>query len=99
MKFDETALTSLPKNEYRSHIALVSQDTVSAYSRPSSTGLISLKRLYSGTIKFNIALGSNRASGEVSEDEILRACTTANILEFIESLPMYCFPCFASWLF
>lgn len=42
--------------------------------------------IYSGTIKDNIMLG--RAPGqEVSDEEIVRACESANIHDFISSLP------------
>ncbi|KAF8842127.1 P-loop containing nucleoside triphosphate hydrolase protein, partial [Paxillus ammoniavirescens] len=57
--------------EYRKHIALVSQE-------PS---------LYAGTIRFNVLLGATKPQSEVTQDEIETACRNANILDFIESLP------------
>ncbi|KIK97939.1 hypothetical protein PAXRUDRAFT_807077 [Paxillus rubicundulus Ve08.2h10] len=57
--------------EYRKHIALVSQE-------PS---------LYAGTIRFNVLLGATKPQSEVTQEEIETACRNANILDFIESLP------------
>ncbi|EGN96419.1 hypothetical protein SERLA73DRAFT_170797 [Serpula lacrymans var. lacrymans S7.3] len=69
--FDENCLSALDVNEYRKHVALVSQES----------------KLYSGTIRFNILLGSTGAMANISDEEIKRACSIANILDFIESLP------------
>ncbi|KIJ17535.1 hypothetical protein PAXINDRAFT_167550 [Paxillus involutus ATCC 200175] len=57
--------------EYRKHIALVSQE-------PS---------LYAGTIRFNVLLGATKPKSEVTQEETETACRNANILDFIESLP------------
>lgn len=43
--------------------------------------------LYEGSIKFNILLGATKPVEEVTQDEIVKACADANILEFICSLP------------
>ncbi|KAG1834056.1 hypothetical protein DFJ58DRAFT_869178 [Suillus subalutaceus] len=56
---------------YRQQIALVSQEPT----------------LYAGTIRFNILLGAARPETEVTQEEIEAACRSANILDFIQSLP------------
>ena len=68
---DDTKITELNVGEYRKHLALVSQEPT----------------LYSGTIKFNVLLGATKPMDEVTQEEIEKACTDANILEFIHSLP------------
>jgi len=57
--------------EYRKHIALVSQEPT----------------LYAGTVRFNILLGATKPTEEVTQEEIDVACRNANIYEFIKSLP------------
>ncbi|KAF8176085.1 P-loop containing nucleoside triphosphate hydrolase protein [Pholiota molesta] len=57
--------------EYRKHLALVSQEPT----------------LYAGTIRFNILLGATKPVEEVTQVELEEACRNANILEFIDSLP------------
>jgi ATP-binding cassette, subfamily B (MDR/TAP), member 1 len=57
--------------EYRKHIALVSQEPT----------------LYAGTVRFNILLGATKPHEEVTQEEIENACRNANILDFINSLP------------
>ncbi|CAA7267669.1 unnamed protein product [Cyclocybe aegerita] len=69
---DDRPVLQYGVDEYRNNISLVSQDT----------------RLYSGTVKFNIVLGSSLLPGEITDTQIREACRLANILEFIESLPM-----------
>ncbi|KIW70666.1 hypothetical protein PV04_02911 [Phialophora macrospora] len=66
---DGKEISSLNLNDYRSHLALVSQEPT----------------LYQGTIKDNVLLGADR--GEVSDEQIIRACKDANIYDFIMSLP------------
>ncbi|KAG1825478.1 P-loop containing nucleoside triphosphate hydrolase protein [Suillus subaureus] len=56
---------------YRQQISLVSQEPT----------------LYAGTIRFNILLGAARPESEVTQEEIEAACRSANILDFIQSLP------------
>ncbi|KAG2045340.1 P-loop containing nucleoside triphosphate hydrolase protein [Suillus americanus] len=56
---------------YRQQISLVSQEPT----------------LYAGTIRFNILLGAVRPESEVTQEEIEAACRSANILDFIQSLP------------
>ena len=69
--FDGKDISTLNINEYRSHIALVSQEPT----------------LYKGTIKENVLLGSATSPDKVSEEEIEEACRSANIWNFINSLP------------
>ncbi|KAK0506616.1 p-glycoprotein [Armillaria luteobubalina] len=57
--------------EYRTHIALVSQEPA----------------LYAGTIRFNILLGAIKPQDQVTQAEIEAACRDANILDFINGLP------------
>jgi ATP-binding cassette subfamily B (MDR/TAP) protein 1 len=64
-------ISQLNVQEYRKHIALVSQEPT----------------LYSGTIRFNILLGANKPHDQVTQAEIEQACRDANILDFITSLP------------
>ena len=71
MQLDATKITELNIKEYRKHLALVSQEPT----------------LYDGTVKFNILLGATKPAEEVTQEEIEKACTDANILEFIQSLP------------
>ncbi|TCD66039.1 GTPase-activating protein [Steccherinum ochraceum] len=68
---DDHPISELNVNEYRKHVALVSQEPT----------------LYSGTIRFNILLGATKPTTEVTQKEIDDACRNANILDFIESLP------------
>lgn len=69
---DGREISSLELNEYRSHIALVSQEPT----------------LYQGTIKENILLGLGGADdSEVDDERVIRACKEANIYDFIISLP------------
>ena len=70
-QLDGHDITELNVQEYRKHIALVSQEPT----------------LYSGTVKFNILLGATKPHDEVTQEEIEQACRDANILEFIQSLP------------
>ncbi|CEL54430.1 ATP-binding cassette, subfamily B (MDR/TAP), member 1 [Rhizoctonia solani AG-1 IB] len=68
---DGQDISGLNVQEYRKHIAVVSQEPT----------------LYSGTIKFNILLGANKPHEQVTQTEIEQACRDANILEFVEGLP------------
>jgi ATP-binding cassette subfamily B (MDR/TAP) protein 1 len=68
---DGREISSLNLNEYRSHIALVSQEPT----------------LYQGTIKENILLGADTKDVDVSDERIIQACKDANIYDFIISLP------------
>ncbi|CCO29186.1 Leptomycin B resistance protein pmd1 OS=Schizosaccharomyces pombe (strain 972 / ATCC 24843) GN=pmd1 PE=3 SV=2 [Rhizoctonia solani AG-1 IB] len=68
---DGQDISQLNVQEYRKHIALVSQEPT----------------LYSGTIKFNILLGANKPHDQVTQAEIEQACRDANILDFISGLP------------
>jgi len=68
---DGQDISTLNVNDYRSHIALVSQEPV----------------LYMGTIRENILLGSASSAIEPNEEDIIRACKESNIYEFIMSLP------------
>ncbi|KAF8900291.1 multidrug resistance protein 1 [Gymnopilus junonius] len=68
---DGERISDLNVQEYRKHLALVSQEPT----------------LYAGTVRFNILLGSIKPRSEVTQEEIESACRGANILEFIESLP------------
>ena len=66
-------INELNIQEYRKHLALVSQEPT----------------LYAGTVRFNILLGAIKPEEEVTQEEIEDACRKANILEFIEGLPQY----------
>jgi ATP-binding cassette subfamily B (MDR/TAP) protein 1 len=68
---DNELISELNVQEYRKQIALVSQEPT----------------LYAGTVRFNILLGAIKPQSEVTQDEIEEACRSANILEFIQSLP------------
>ncbi|THG99669.1 hypothetical protein EW026_g2716 [Hermanssonia centrifuga] len=68
---DEQPITDFNVSEYRKHIALVSQEPT----------------LYAGTVRFNILLGATKPESEVTQEEIEEACRSANILDFITSLP------------
>ncbi|KAF6757399.1 multidrug resistance protein 1 [Ephemerocybe angulata] len=68
---DGEKVTELNIQDYRKHIALVSQEPT----------------LYAGTVRFNILLGATKPESEVTQEEIEAACRDANILEFIQSLP------------
>ena len=69
--FDGEDISTLNINEYRKHIALVSQEPT----------------LYQGTIRENILLGSSVDPDSVSSEDIEQACRQANIWTFINSLP------------
>ncbi|EIN12733.1 P-loop containing nucleoside triphosphate hydrolase protein [Punctularia strigosozonata HHB-11173 SS5] len=68
---DGQDIAELNVQEYRKHIALVSQEPT----------------LYAGTVRFNILLGATKPHAEVTQEEIEQACRNANILDFIQSLP------------
>jgi len=68
---DGERINELNIQEYRKHLALVSQEPT----------------LYAGTVRFNILLGAIKPEEEVTQEEIEDACRKANILEFIEGLP------------
>ncbi|KAF7369875.1 hypothetical protein MSAN_00616700 [Mycena sanguinolenta] len=71
ISLDSVVVDTLGIQEYRSHMALVSQEPT----------------LYAGTIRFNILLGALEPEAEVTQEEIEAVCRDANILEFIQSLP------------
>ncbi|KAJ6535983.1 P-loop containing nucleoside triphosphate hydrolase protein [Mycena vulgaris] len=68
---DGQDISQLNVQDYRKHISLVSQEPT----------------LYSGTIRFNILMGSVKPKDEVTQEEIEAACRNANILNFIRELP------------
>jgi len=72
-QLDGHRITDLNVQEYRKHLALVSQEPT----------------LYAGTIRFNILLGAIKPIEEVTQKEVEEACRKANILDFIEELPQY----------
>lgn len=72
-QLDGHDITELNVQEFRKHMALVSQEPT----------------LYSGSIRFNILLGATKPQEEVTQEELEQACRDANILEFIQSLPEY----------
>ncbi|KAJ7166952.1 P-loop containing nucleoside triphosphate hydrolase protein [Mycena filopes] len=71
INLDGAAIDTVPIQDYRSRMSLVSQEPT----------------LYAGTIHFNILLGAVKPAAEVTQQEIEDACRDANILEFIQSLP------------
>jgi len=73
---DEREISRLNVSEYRSHLALVSQEPT----------------LYQGTIKENILLGADTGAENVSDERIIQACKDANIYDFIISLPQVHLP-------
>ncbi|KAI0059986.1 P-loop containing nucleoside triphosphate hydrolase protein [Artomyces pyxidatus] len=68
---DDQPISELNVQEYRKHVALVSQEPT----------------LYAGTIRFNILLGATKPVEEVTQAELEDACRNANILEFVQGLP------------
>ncbi|KAK9476551.1 P-loop containing nucleoside triphosphate hydrolase protein [Lipomyces japonicus] len=66
--FDDRDISTLNVTKYRANIALVQQEPV----------------LYSGSIKYNVSLGSIHP---VSDDDVIEVCKQANIHDFITSLP------------
>ncbi|KAK0265060.1 hypothetical protein B0A54_09150 [Friedmanniomyces endolithicus] len=68
---DGREISSLNINNYRNHLALVSQEPT----------------LYQGSIRDNILLGADKAPEDVPEEAIVQACKDANIYDFILSLP------------
>ena len=68
---DNFDITKTISTSFRNTISLVPQDSV----------------LFSGTIKFNISLGSSPTSPSPSNEEIIEACKLANIHDVISSLP------------
>jgi ATP-binding cassette subfamily B (MDR/TAP) protein 1 len=86
---DDQPISELNVQEYRKHLALVSQEPVSVYNlRPLILCLMSIcQTLYAGSIRFNVLLGATKPVSEVTQEELEGACRDANILEFIQSLP------------
>ncbi|KAH9038538.1 P-loop containing nucleoside triphosphate hydrolase protein [Lactarius pseudohatsudake] len=68
---DGQSISEFNVQEYRKHLALVSQEPT----------------LYAGTIRFNVLLGATKPMSEVTQEELEDACRDANILDFIKSLP------------
>ncbi|KAF9557590.1 P-loop containing nucleoside triphosphate hydrolase protein [Agrocybe pediades] len=68
---DGENIAELNVQEYRKHIALVSQEPT----------------LYSGTIRFNILLGAPGDHSDITQEDIEDACRDANVLDFIQGLP------------
>ena len=50
-----------------------------------------MQTLYARTVHFNNLLGAIKPESEVTQDEIETACRSANILDFIQSLPEFVF--------
>ncbi|PPQ92430.1 hypothetical protein CVT25_008651 [Psilocybe cyanescens] len=71
LQLDGERITNLNIQEYRKHLALVSQEPT----------------LYAGTVRFNILLGAIKPFEQISQEEIEDACRNANILDFIQGLP------------
>ncbi|KAI0267305.1 P-loop containing nucleoside triphosphate hydrolase protein [Gloeopeniophorella convolvens] len=71
VSIDGQTISDLNVQEYRKHIALVSQEPT----------------LYAGTVRFNILLGATKPASEVTQEELEEACRNANILDFIQGLP------------
>ena len=71
VQLDGQPVSSLNLQEYRKHLALVSQEPT----------------LYQGTIRENILLGSPGDDAAVTHERIEKACASANILSFVQSLP------------
>ncbi|KAJ6452145.1 P-loop containing nucleoside triphosphate hydrolase protein [Mycena vitilis] len=71
ISLDGVAVDTVDIQDYRSRMALVSQEPT----------------LYAGTVRFNILLGALKPEAEVTQEEVENACRDASILEFIESLP------------
>jgi len=86
---DDQPISELNVQEYRKHLALVSQEPVSVYNLCSLIlCLMSIcQTLYAGSIRFNVLLGATKPVSEVTQEELEEACRDANILEFIQSLP------------
>lgn len=68
---DGQEISSLNVNNYRSYLALVSQEPT----------------LYQGTVRENILLGADKKEEDVSEEAFNQACRDANIYDFVMSLP------------
>ncbi|KAJ2922300.1 hypothetical protein H1R20_g14801, partial [Candolleomyces eurysporus] len=68
---DDQKISEFNVQDYRKHIALVSQEPT----------------LYAGTVRFNILLGAIKPESEVTQEELEAVCRDANILDFIKSLP------------
>lgn len=71
VSIDGQDIKDLNLKSLRRHISLVSQEPT----------------LYDGTIAWNLSLGAYGDSSKVTLEEMRRACSQANILSFIESLP------------
>jgi len=89
ISIDDQPISELNVQEYRKHLALVSQEPVSIHHL--IINLLCLmsfcQTLYAGTIRFNVLLGATKPASEVTQEELEEACRDANILEFIQSLP------------
>ncbi len=87
---DGQSISDLNVQEYRKHLALVSQEPVGALAIVWSNSSVNIDQtLYAGTIRFNVLLGATKPASEVTQVELEDACRDANILEFIHSLPEY----------
>ncbi|KAK0232730.1 P-loop containing nucleoside triphosphate hydrolase protein [Armillaria fumosa] len=71
ISMDDIPIEAYSVQEYRTRIALVSQEPA----------------LYAGTIRFNILLGAIKPQDQVTQEEVEAACRDANILDFINGLP------------
>ncbi len=86
---DDQPISELNVQEYRKHLALVSQEPVSIHHLIVNLFCLMsfCQTLYAGTIRFNVLLGATKPASEVTQEELEEACRDANILEFIQSLP------------
>ena len=71
ISLDSESILDTTLREHRQHIGLVQQEPA----------------LYQGTIRDNVALGLADSPEDVTEQQIEKACTQANIWTFVQSLP------------
>ena len=70
---DGVDVRELNVSSYRSQMSLVSQEPT----------------LYAGSVKFNILLGASKPMEQVTEEEIIMACKSANIVSYIAENQLY----------
>ena len=75
---DGIDVSTLDVQSYRSHLALVSQEPVSHLTVPEDHITDrSVKTLYAGSVRFNVALGAVVPEEHVKQEDVERACREA----------------------
>jgi hypothetical protein len=91
LQVDDEKISQLNVQEYRKHLALVSQEPacfLCDYVKISWSNIYLLQTLYVGTVRFSVLLGATKPKDQVTQEELEAACRDANILDFTSAIPL-----------